>query len=175
MNLAAVIINLLLLFVTLRVYDVHAAEDLYISSKNEKVQTMSCSACCSNGGEYYNEHCYIFHKNTVSWEAAVMFCKATHSDLVAIETAAEEEFITNNTQVKGIKDLWLGGTDRHNVSDWRWISTGLSLTFTNWNDNQPDNPEGNERCLASHERHNYKWNNYGCNFLLSFICESVAS
>ena len=54
-----------------------------------------------------------------------------------------------------------------------YVSNGESLAFENWDENEPNNAGGNERCVNFfwYGSVNGTWNDYPCNVNCQFICE----
>ena len=46
---------------------------------------------------------------------------------------------------------------------WEWID-GMPVTFTNWEENQPDNWNFNEDCGELWVQHDLKWNDKACGY-----------
>ena len=59
-------------------------------------------------------------------------------------------------------------------SAFMWKSTSTdhySLTYTNWNEYQPDYKNGNEACINVWTGQNYHWNDQPCQTKTCFVCE----
>jgi len=79
-----------------------------------------------------------------SWQAAQAEAESLGGDLVTVNNAAENNFILTtfgptalaHSQDTGKVNLWLGITDQDVEGTWKWIS-GLSSSFTDWFEDQP--------------------------------------
>lgn len=118
---------------------------------------------CRDGWQKFNEHCYKLVTTKVNFFEAEMYCRKEQSSLVDIDNAEEDAWI------KGFKKdfLWISGTDLATHGEWRWLSSGETMKFTNWAIDQPQNNQ--EHCA------NYYiggWHDASCSNLKSpFICK----
>ena len=87
-----------------------------------------------NGHIYKKIHCQ-------SWDDANIQAVAEDAHLVAINDAAEQEWLS---KVFGGRPCWIGLTDYAKEGEWAWES-GEPVTFTNWAPHEPeDNDWGDE-------------------------------
>jgi hypothetical protein len=134
---------------------------------NRKMHTIIGNPKPSNTVEY-NGHRYELYElgGEYEWGYAKYFCEEKGGHLATITSVEEDNIIYQ--LVKDFQNhYWLGGTDRDNEGEWKWI-TGEAFNYTNWNESQPDNYE-NEDYLCMYN-YNGKWNDYNGN-LFGFICE----
>jgi len=58
---------------------------------------------------------------------------------------------------------------------WRVTSDGgdteYSMTYTNWQTDQPDFLDRNEFCMEISAGHSYRWNDHPCSSEMCFVCE----
>lgn len=118
----------------------------------------------------FNGHKYELYNIQSSWFEAYRICKQLGGHLATISSAEENEFVARlaNT-VSNSSYTWLGGSDVYSEGKWFWI-TDESFSYTNWNENQPDNYNSSEHYL--HMYPSGKWNDSasGSNVMM-FICE----
>eukprot|EP00058_Branchiostoma_floridae_P019226 XP_002604716.1 hypothetical protein BRAFLDRAFT_80311 [Branchiostoma floridae] len=136
---------------------------------------------CPNNWLPYGNKCYYVVNNynlKRNWEEARSYCKSFgqtdfDANLVAIENEYEQAFITSLlTERLG---MWIGLFDSINENKFFWAS-GHSVTYTNWNDRQPNgfnNQQGDENCVMLHWESALagKWNDAECSRELGFICQ----
>lgn len=96
---------------------------------------------------------------------AEMFCRTQQSSLVDIGDAEEDKWIKKISNELS-SDVWISATDLAQAGEWKWLSTGLPLTFTNWYHNQPE--KNNEHCAVSTKR---KWQDVSCSYRLVSVCK----
>ncbi|KAJ8031820.1 C-type lectin lectoxin-Thr1 [Holothuria leucospilota] len=69
-------------------------------------------------------------------------------------------------------DWWIGLTkDGEATGTWKWYN--MSVTYTNWAPNEPNNLNGNQNCgeLWKWQCDIASWNDKECTMQRSFICE----
>ncbi|KAF4523641.1 hypothetical protein B566_EDAN010150 [Ephemera danica] len=137
-----------------------------------------CPAPCglpliSLGGTEY----YIHTSSKVTWFEAYEICRVNQLKLLSIETAAENNFIKRGIAMRGsITPFWTSGNDIESEGKWIWRSTGQSITFFNWETNQPENTEGAEHCISIGNWVQNKlplWHDASCSYNLFFVCEKT--
>lgn len=133
---------------------------------------------CENGDVFFSGHCYRFYDYAATWMEAVMTCKMTDSELISMETAAENQFIKDYiTANYGQINFWTGATDAHKEGEWRWIANGEPVAYSDWNENEPNNSGDDgvvENCAAIDQitANVYRWNDKDCSLKVNaFICE----
>jgi hypothetical protein len=70
-----------------------------------------------------------------------------------------------------IESIWIGITDLTEEGDWRSITTGENLSYTNWSTNNPDNDKGKQHCGTLNWGGPGKFDDNDCATQLTFICE----
>ena len=84
--------------------------------------------------------------------------------LVEIDSEEEKDAIFTEYIRQGFKDkkidVWLGISDRHSEGVWVFESNGNSVTYANWDDDEPNDVNGAENC--AHMESNGKWNDRDC-------------
>lgn len=79
----------------------------------------------------------------------------------------------------GIKNnFWTSGTRSGNNKTFFWMESGKNLTFTNWNDGEPNSHAfyaEPEECLQLRFSGSWKWNDVACSYTYNVICEKLES
>jgi hypothetical protein len=98
-------------------------------------------------------------------------------ELATFETKEEEDFVLNLIASKWLNVMesqnFIGGTKIGN-DDWYWIPTGDLIDYKiRWRNGEPNNIEGNEKCLSiGHYHSSFAVNDIDCyKSQRSFICE----
>ena len=71
----------------------------------------------------------------------------------------------------------MGGNDISREGQFKWVSNGQILNFTDWYNDEPNNsgPAKNEDCIHMRKRQvgktEYKWNDISCEDSNHYICE----
>nr|XP_022326195.1 uncharacterized protein LOC111126085 [Crassostrea virginica] len=126
--------------------------------------------------------CYVFHMEPKTYLDAMKTCKAIWplASLVAIETAAEQAFISNMINSSNAMSLaadfglWTNGNDvdQENSFTWSGQSHPLPFNYSHWHPGQPNNVAGDQDCvLIEYPKYDYQWGDVSCSERHSFICE----
>jgi len=68
--------------------------------------------------------------------------------------------------------LWTSGLKSGSQFVWEnKFGYFLPLTYTNWNNGEPNNHGGYESCVNIWPRYNYRWNDEECMLKSCFVCE----
>lgn len=105
-----------------------------------------------------------------------------------IESAIENDFLKRTflTSV-GTPQIayWIGLSDQREEGTWEWTDGSLLGNYTNWENNNPNNLNGNQNCAhivqGTFNMHGFRfngfdagWNEFRCDFTLGYICERVS-
>ncbi|XP_011456845.3 uncharacterized protein [Magallana gigas] len=126
--------------------------------------------------------CYVFHMEPKTYIDAMKACKAIwpQASLVAIETAAEQAFISNMINTSHAMSLaadfglWTNGNDFDHENSFTWSGQAhpVPLNYTHWHPGQPNNIAGVQDCLViEYPKYDYEWGDVSCSEKHSFICE----
>ncbi|KAK2840177.1 hypothetical protein Q5P01_013917 [Channa striata] len=119
----------------------------------------------------FSGSCYIVSSRSDSWTNARRDCQNKGADLVVINSAQKQNFLSGFSNV----DTWIGLSDRDEEGRWKWVD-GSPLTLKNWNDGEPNNKpaETGEDCAQMELDKVHKWNDLHCDKPLRWICEKSA-
>ncbi|XP_033756328.1 perlucin-like [Pecten maximus] len=141
------------------------------------VTLFGVSAECPDGFTKHGTSCYTILHAKVDWSQATVVCKEINSHLLEIDDAAEESyihgFLSLHWRAYDPADFWVGGNDILEEGSWEWAS-GKAMTYTNWDDGQPDNGgdnDYNEHCMEISHGDAWKWNDQECDEERNVICE----
>lgn len=99
----------------------------------------------NNTVKFKNKYYRIF-KEQVSWKNAQLKCEKLGGNLAMPKTAELSELINELAIRYSLKGVWLGGTDEKQEGVWKWVD-GTTMTYTNWNNGEPNNVGGKEHYL----------------------------
>jgi hypothetical protein len=116
-------------------------------------------------------HRYLVCPIPRNYEQAVQHCKDYQSEIIIINSKAENDFIRSTIQAWGTGDVWIGLTDILEEGTFIWWD-GTAPTFTAWNGGEP-NDWGGEDCgqLMAWAG----WNDLPCEAQLPVVCEDVCA
>ncbi|XP_054859173.1 hepatic lectin-like [Eublepharis macularius] len=117
--------------------------------------------------EYFNEKCYYFSLETAPWTRAKTRCEEKQSQLVIVNSMAEQNFLQSRTRNER---YWMGLTDMDAEGVWRWLDgSDYTRGFQHWKAGEPNDDARNEDC--AHLWGNGEWNDVYCTYLCYYICE----
>jgi hypothetical protein len=104
------------------------------------------------------------------------FCSDNGAQLAEITDGfvmKEVKTFIDKLDPRGNHLYWIGLTAEQNEGDFVWSSTNESVTFTDWNEGEPNNNRGHENCVHLElGRLNRRWNDRQCNSSFLFaLCQ----
>ncbi|KAM9449844.1 uncharacterized protein Hap1MRO34_022307 [Clarias gariepinus] len=122
-----------------------------------------------NKASCFNSKLYVMSNEKKNWTESRQDCMNKGADLVIINSAEEQDFITE--QLQG-GHAWIGLSDRDTEKVWKWVDgTPVTPGFSKWGPNQPDNQKGDEDCGMTGYPDEQHWNDSPCSLKLFWICE----
>lgn len=110
---------------------------------------------------------YILIKEYKTWDEAQDYCRQNYIDLATVQT--DEEWSKVDTLREKLQfNIWIGLYD--DVNTWRWSHQQESVTFLEWDYDQPNNLNGKQYCVNL--RTTGYWWDEACNLTCSFFCQS---
>uniref|UniRef100_A0A3Q1JUA9 C-type lectin domain-containing protein n=1 Tax=Anabas testudineus TaxID=64144 RepID=A0A3Q1JUA9_ANATE len=118
---------------------------------------------CPDGWTKFCSSCYFLSTESGSWTTGREDCRTRGADLVVIDSAEEQIFLSTFINT----DTWIGLNDIDEEGTWKEKS------------NQPysgsgDKEWGEEDCVYFSGGHSSQWNDYSCEASLPWICEKPA-
>ncbi|XP_067877338.1 hepatic lectin-like isoform X2 [Heterodontus francisci] len=142
-----------------------------LSRKVEMLPEPGCQNIqCPRNWIHFNESCYYFSTKADTWKNSKLYCTLRESNLLVINTAEEQYFLTLESENKR---FWIGLHDQENEHVWQWVDgTDYERTLTFWNEGEPNNAGNTEDCV--HTDDGGKWNDNSCSAKFLWICELKA-
>lgn len=135
-----------------------------IVMKIDKLSKIQHTTKCKTGFKINQNRCYKYVATKMNFFEAEMFCRSQQSSLTDIRDGNEEQWIR---KLMEDPQIWTSGSDLAEHGEWKWLSSGLPMTFTNWTKGQPQNNQ--EHCLCFHKP--TAWHDCGCSGKFAFICK----
>ncbi|XP_066304554.1 lymphocyte antigen 75-like [Branchiostoma lanceolatum] len=124
---------------------------------------------CPLGWTSYHGNCFFTSSDQRSWQEASLFCRQTGGDLASISTSTEQALLTS--LVAGVPgNTWIGLNDLSIHMYFQWMDD-LPATFTNWDDNQPNDWSGNTENCVQVNNNNGRWNDAACDQPAYYACK----
>lgn len=123
---------------------------------------------CGDDWTYFNGFCYKTNPSCLSWQEAQSKCLADNANLTSITSQEENTFVQHR---HGGDKGWIGLQDMNSEGNFTWID-GSVVNFTYWADNQPNNSQGDQKCVHTLGlRHEYHWNDVTCGSCHPYTCK----
>ncbi|CAG5132630.1 unnamed protein product, partial [Candidula unifasciata] len=131
------------------------------------------STKCREGWTYFNGSCYGFGDVPRNWVDAAAYCFVHGAYLVEIESERENTWLVNTIKAINFGSIWIGGSEVLYRKAVVWAYSGNTLTYQDWSPGQPADPPGVlEDCTEIRQPFGYKWNDFQCDQLNRFVCET---
>ncbi|XP_070535732.1 macrophage mannose receptor 1-like [Ptychodera flava] len=145
-----------------------------VCKKKKQVLPASTQSTGDCGSGWYAQHhsCYRFVSEGAAWSTAEAQCNAQGGSLVAINDNVEQAYISSKLGTLASGGwYWIGLDDFTSPGQFAW-SDGDPVTYTNWDNAQPDNSAGD--CVgASTGAVAGLWSAADCTGAMPYICEKT--
>ncbi|XP_013397759.1 uncharacterized protein LOC106164412 [Lingula anatina] len=125
---------------------------------------------CGDGWTEFGDSCYQASTTKVTWPDARAACQKLGGELVSIQNAAEQAFVSifvRNAKVP----MWNGFNDLQQQMNFEW-SSSAPVTYTLWNTNQPDNNRGRKQDCVLMVVKDGSWDDVVCDVPnAGYVCE----
>lgn len=124
---------------------------------------------CDNGWSFYGGNCYFREDRNearTSWEKAQEICESKQANLITVNDANEQKFLSG---VLGKKGSWCGLNNKDNAKVFKWVS-GEESEYTYWAPEQPRTSK-KARCVHMQLARQHKWVMLKCARKARFTCE----
>ncbi|KAM6188733.1 C-type lectin domain family 17, member A-like [Sarcoramphus papa] len=121
---------------------------------------------CSAGWKIFEESCYSFSTETMSWPDAKEICADQGAHLVIINSELEQKFLKDN--INSSSTYWLGVTDQLEEGTWVWTN-GEHTSFSYWNTWKENKDKDQKDCGSIGP--DGIWNDDKCSHSNHWICE----
>ncbi|XP_058865244.1 lymphocyte antigen 75-like [Acipenser ruthenus] len=130
--------------------------------KDEKCDTELPFFCYDDGRQLF-----LVTENK-TWEEAVEYCRSNHTDLVSIESKAEQIRVMKKAGNATSSQVWLGLRKSCTFGFWYWVD-GAKHGYDQWAPGCPCQSEPNH-CGAMDRMNGYNWTAQSCSERFNFIC-----
>uniref|UniRef100_A0A3P9JMY0 C-type lectin domain-containing protein n=1 Tax=Oryzias latipes TaxID=8090 RepID=A0A3P9JMY0_ORYLA len=112
-----------------------------------------------------------YFSSSMTWAEAESFCRSIGANLASVRNHFENtELLSLIKQRQGrYKPAWIGGSDAQTNGVWFW-SDGSNYQYTNWCPNEPNNHNGQQKCLQMNFSDRKCWDDVECWIRRPFIC-----
>lgn len=104
----------------------------------------------------YEGHTYARFDIALNYPQAEKFCEQAGGHLATLTSWRENLAVQSILDDASYDEYWLGASDEEWEGSWKW-TTGEAFDWTNWDDSQPDNYNGDEDFLTIYSYYG-SWN-----------------
>ena len=113
--------------------------------------------------------CWKLFTDQKNYLDSIKGCNSDGAYLASISSESEQ---VQAYSMAGSEGTWTGLTDFLDEGVYSWTDGSL-LDYTNWNNGQPNNRDGNQHCVFLRGSDG-KWDDIVCKRLEPFICQKTA-
>uniref|UniRef100_A0A3Q4GXK3 C-type lectin domain-containing protein n=1 Tax=Neolamprologus brichardi TaxID=32507 RepID=A0A3Q4GXK3_NEOBR len=111
-----------------------------------------------------------------NWSYARSWCREQGGDLAVIDDQYENEqrFPPQRRDLE--LPTWIGLSDLLVENQYAWSDGVSPVLYTNWNDKEPNNANGDEGCVSMHASRMFHgtWNDTKCDLEKPYICKKTS-
>ncbi|NWY73931.1 CLC4E protein, partial [Erithacus rubecula] len=129
--------------------------------------------CCPEGWRRFQRSCYFLSLDMMNWTESEQNCTGMGSQLVVINSKAEQEFISEQRKQYPGKNSFYIGLFKDKNGQWQWVdNTPYNVTAAFWRKGEPSGGSV-ENCtvILRIKQTSNNWNDSGCFWNFSRICE----
>ncbi|XP_039451223.1 chymotrypsinogen B-like [Culex pipiens pallens] len=139
-------------------------------------------AAVGGGGKQKYFHASDFGlEQKMNWFQAGDYCRSIGQHLAEIRSGQDQAKVKEIVAKGGmepdangvarLKQYWIGANDLGVSRDFKWQFSGRGITFTHWRQNEPNNVNNNEHCVAVLGNKQAFWIDANCKGKRQVLCE----
>uniref|UniRef100_A0A8C3TQD0 C-type lectin domain-containing protein n=1 Tax=Catharus ustulatus TaxID=91951 RepID=A0A8C3TQD0_CATUS len=132
--------------------------------------------CCPQGWRRFQRSCYFLSLDRMNWAKSEQNCTGMGSQLVVINSKAEQEFLSQQIKAFPKRENFYIGLLEVKDGQWEWVDrTPYNVTAVFWRKGEPSNHH-DENCTVIHnpEKTLNNWNDVPSDSKHHRICEAAA-
>ncbi|NXD41970.1 CLC4D protein, partial [Copsychus sechellarum] len=132
--------------------------------------------CCPKGWRRFQRSCYFLSTDKKNWAESEQNCTGMGSQLVVINSKAEQEFLSKLIKQSLRKDHFYIGLFAEKVGQWQWVDkTPYNVTAAFWRKGEPSGGfDENSTVMHRFEETLKNWNDARSVWYYYRICEAAA-
>ncbi|XP_069108309.1 uncharacterized protein [Argopecten irradians] len=111
--------------------------------------------------------CYSVEPGLKNCPDAMGTCASIPASLLTVDSQEKQDWLQEVCVANNITGVYF---DMYKDGVWKLRSTGMTPSYTNWDDGQPDST-GTDVCVASKPNFNWMWHDYPYPWKAGIICE----
>uniref|UniRef100_A0A3Q2DP59 C-type lectin domain-containing protein n=1 Tax=Cyprinodon variegatus TaxID=28743 RepID=A0A3Q2DP59_CYPVA len=126
---------------------------------------------CPWGWSHLNGRCFKYFSTCRTWTQAERDCLSMEANLASVHNYEESVYINGliSASGDGYAEVWIGATDAQEDNIWFW-SDGSKFQDANWCNNQPNNFNGNQKCVIMNHGASSCWGDRRCTLTRPYVC-----
>ncbi|GCC22034.1 hypothetical protein chiPu_0000418 [Chiloscyllium punctatum] len=149
----------------------YACKKPLTQGRHESVDPWKYSSTeCEAGWLAYNGFCYYMNRQDLKWDDADSSCKSNESHLISIHSLADVELVVSKLHEAYSYEIWTGLRSDQFPALFKW-SDGSPVTFTYWDQAQPNIPYNTTEHCVSYGGKLGQWKISECDSKLSYVCK----
>ncbi|XP_043550432.1 lymphocyte antigen 75-like [Chiloscyllium plagiosum] len=149
----------------------YACKKSFTQGRHESVDPWKYSSTeCEAGWLAYNGFCYYMNRQDLKWDDADSSCKSNESHLISIHSLADVELVVSKLHEAYSYEIWTGLRSDQFPALFKW-SDGSPVTFTYWDQAQPNIPCNTTEHCVSYGGKLGQWKISECDSKLSYVCK----
>ena len=124
---------------------------------------------------FFRGHSYLLIVDAQSWEEANAFATSLGGYITTINDSTENIYLTDLVQRLDQGTFHIGLNDQNREGNFVWAN-GEPVSYTNWNEGEPNDGGGGEDLVSLDPSFGYRWNdhNFSGTFIVEFDSDPIA-
>ncbi|KAM4564210.1 type-2 ice-structuring protein-like [Fundulus diaphanus] len=141
-----------------------------LPTRTQRSTTHLVRGSCPVGWSKFNNRCFSFIANPMTWARAQRNCGFMQATLASVHDDQEYYHIQRVIAASAPDSplTWIGGSDAQEERIWLW-SDGRPFHYSNWCPGEPDNLRG-QHCIQMNFGASKCWDDLQCKKLLPSVC-----
>ncbi|NWV59698.1 CLC4E protein, partial [Malurus elegans] len=129
--------------------------------------------CCPKGWKRFQRSCYFLSQDKMSWTESEQNCTGMGSQLVVINSRAEQNFLSGQIKQPPKRENFYIGLFAEKVGQWQWVDkTPYDVSAAFWRPGEPSNfTDENATVMHVPAEPPYNWNDVKSDINHHRICE----
>ncbi len=142
---------------------------------NSSVSSQDCNLCALNSWQLIDSVPFCFvNFSSLNYTEGAKLCRQMGSRLFEPTDLNGNSLVASKAKELGLfhdQHVYIGINDLQEEGRFVYASSGVDISFSNWELHNPDDQAGTQDCAAFW--YNDKWDDFDCHYPRPFICEQI--